>query len=482
LHDLDRLHQDISNRQRIRLILGTALADVISAPGHRQLRHPDLIADMSRALRCDDERSLRRERILLNVFTDTSSDGSVSLRSVECIDGHHRLVAGLGCGMWRTVADLPPDILDVLVNGWRAHAQGPEPRWIPLEVAERSALPRDRWIVVPPNWGPKGPTAQVPGDISSLDPIFAVADRGVPLRELAASLSSAAEGRTLCVDIGGTRIKWAVLRTPLTLDQLQGATVETMRSLGWLNAGLADLLGSESHSGISAAQSHLPHCEAVCVAICSKIEESGELGGQLVQRFGVPKDLAARMEQTCHKPVRLFNDGVSWAAGALHHARLAGADVALPALAITLGTGVGIAMILGDGAIRPYEMAAPLRGQRMAEAAGWEALRHPWDVHQILGRPFFDWVAAARSHWSYTTVRRQFSARVAALILDLEAEVSPPATVIVGGGNAEYVSVRELGSKTGLAILPCRRPELQIDPDLISLIGCLSLQERARPP
>ena len=44
------------------------------------------------------------------------------------------------------------------------------------------------------------------------------------------------------------------------------------------------------------------------------------------------------------------------------------------------------------------------------------------------------------------------------------------------------VSVRELGIKTGLAILPCRRPELQIDPDLISLIGCLSLQERARTP
>ena len=52
------------------------------------------------------------------------------------------------------------------------------------EVAERSALPRDRWTVVPPDWGPKGPTAQVPGDISSLDPVFAAADRGVPLRVL----------------------------------------------------------------------------------------------------------------------------------------------------------------------------------------------------------------------------------------------------------------------------------------------------------
>ena len=187
MHDLDRLHQDISNRQRIQLILGTALADVICAPGHRRLRQPDAIADMSRALRCGDEQSLRRERILLNVFTDTASDGSVSLRSVECIDGHHRLVAGLGSGVWQTVADLPSDILDVLVNGWRAHAQGPEPRWIPLEVAERSGLPRDRWTVVPPDWGPKGPTAQVPGDISSLDPVFAAADRGVPLRELAAS-------------------------------------------------------------------------------------------------------------------------------------------------------------------------------------------------------------------------------------------------------------------------------------------------------
>jgi predicted NBD/HSP70 family sugar kinase len=373
------------------------------------------------------------------------------------------------------VADLPSDILDVLVNGWRAHAQGPEPRWIPLGVARRSALPRDRWTVVPPNPDAKGPTAQVPGDISSLDPIFAAADRGVPLRELVASLPSAAEARTLCIDIGGTRIKWAVLRTPVTLDQLQGATVETMRSLGWLNAGLADLLGSESHSGISAARSHLPHCETVCVAICSEIDQSGELGGYLVQRFGVPKDLAARMERTCHKPVRLFNDAVSWAAGALHHARLAGADVALPALAITLGTGVGIAMISGDDAIRPYELTAPFRGQRVAEAAGREALRDPQDVHEILGKPFFDWVAAARSQWSYATIRRQFSARVAALILDLEAVFPPPATVIVGGGNAEYVSVRELGSQTGLAILPYRRPELQIDPDLISLIGCLNV-------
>ncbi|MBI1188854.1 MAG: hypothetical protein GC206_16230 [Alphaproteobacteria bacterium] len=177
------LHTPITNAQRIALIARYPLARVLSAPGHRTLRNPAAVDALADALRAGRLQPFLAEPILLGLFT-MQEEGAVRLRAVECIDGHHRLLAGLKSGVWRVIRDIPEGAVDTRVNGWRADGEEAEPRWIPLEVAQRSTLPRDAWSVVPPQWGAKGPTAMIPGAVCGLDPVFAEQDRSVPLSDL----------------------------------------------------------------------------------------------------------------------------------------------------------------------------------------------------------------------------------------------------------------------------------------------------------
>ena len=130
----------------------------------------------------DDLAEILQEKILIGIFT-TDVSGEVELLSVECLDGNHRLVAGLASGRWRTLSDIPSDAIDTRVNGWRADGGASERRWIPREVAERSELdPADYKDV--DHLDARGETVSIPGEISSLDPRFAEADRGITIGEM----------------------------------------------------------------------------------------------------------------------------------------------------------------------------------------------------------------------------------------------------------------------------------------------------------
>ncbi len=180
---LDRLHEDIRTAERLELIRDFRVREIVSAPGHRELRNPAAVIEIARLISRGDLEEVLREPILLGLFTGVQSS-VVILRSVECLDGNHRLLGGLLSDVWRTVGDIPSDSVDVRVNGWPAGSFCCEGRWIPLEVGEASAIPRSEWFEVPEEWGAKGPTAQISGAISSLDAVFQESDRGVPLAEL----------------------------------------------------------------------------------------------------------------------------------------------------------------------------------------------------------------------------------------------------------------------------------------------------------
>jgi len=62
-----------------------------------------------------------------------------------------------------------------------------------------------------------------------------------------------------------------------------------------------------------------------------------------------------------------------------------------------------------------------------------------------------------------------------ALLKDIGNAYFQPKTVFIGGGNAEYASAREVRRRTGLSVVPLRANELEISPDLVSLLGCLRL-------
>lgn len=184
--DCSELHTAISNARRIAIVRDAPLAEVLSAPGHRTLRNPAAVAAIAEEMRAGRWRDPPGEPILIGIFTRVADDGAVTLRALECLDGHHRMLAGLKAGVWRTIGDIPANALDTRVNGWRADGTETEPRWIPLAVAQRSRLPASAWREVPPEWGAKGPTAMIPGDVCGADDVFAASDRSLTFAELLA--------------------------------------------------------------------------------------------------------------------------------------------------------------------------------------------------------------------------------------------------------------------------------------------------------
>lgn len=178
------LHQNISNTQRIDVIRDVNIADVMSAPGHQYLRDPNKVLQLAEHIAKTGGQGFEVEPIVINVFTNTAQDGSVVVRSVEVMDGNHRFAAGLLSGKWQKISDIPPEYLKIKVNGWTAGGGFSEPRWIPLDVAQKSNLPRQSWFEVPQSWGAKGPTAQIPGDIASVDSVIPLEYRGVQMNQV----------------------------------------------------------------------------------------------------------------------------------------------------------------------------------------------------------------------------------------------------------------------------------------------------------
>jgi hypothetical protein len=68
--------------------------------------------------------------------------------------------------------------LEELERIHRSQSQWFQHKWlkttplIPFHIAETSEIPRDQWRLIPPEWGAKGPTAAIFGDIASTSTQF----------------------------------------------------------------------------------------------------------------------------------------------------------------------------------------------------------------------------------------------------------------------------------------------------------------------
>jgi len=90
---MQRLHENISNAERIDLIRDYPLAEIYSAPGHKQLRCPGNIVEIKKHIN-SGKTLLDKLPIVLNIYTHVD-DGKVHISNIECIDGNHRLAAFL---------------------------------------------------------------------------------------------------------------------------------------------------------------------------------------------------------------------------------------------------------------------------------------------------------------------------------------------------------------------------------------------------
>ena len=280
--------------------------------------------------------------------------------------------------------------------------------------------------------------------------------------------------KTLCIDIGATRIKAAIIDRNFQISDLNGDSLVTMRSLGWLNKNLGTLLLKENWAGLSSKAS-ITSYDDVAIGLCSKVGKDGSVQGRLAEAH-VPKDLQECLSRSIgNKPVKIINDAEAWLRGAIKFSLTMGKTIHYPCLALTFGTGVGYAWADSANKVESCEFGV-FPWKRLKKAAGFGVFQtgHQWPVHAIMGKSFFDWVEKNNPDWSYYNTRDEFTMRFVALIKDIADEKKKPETIIIGGGNAEYVSVRQSKSDlTNTDIVCIRRPEISINPDYIPLLGLL---------
>lgn len=228
--DIGRLHQNISNADRINIIRRVPVSEILSAPGHRQLRSPSAVTSMAKAIEQagDGGRAFVRgkEKIVLNVFTKvvTSEDGAtqkVVIRGIEVMDGNHRLAAGVlaklgetqdnlaaglrakrhGRSVWQTIGDIPEEALEIRVNGDLPLGAGRPSRWIPVKIFEDASCTgpcaelkggrRGTFRIITDDRG--GRAAEVSGSLSSLDPTIPSKFRGVTMFDVLKTSLNAGE-------------------------------------------------------------------------------------------------------------------------------------------------------------------------------------------------------------------------------------------------------------------------------------------------
>jgi hypothetical protein len=285
--------------------------------------------------------------------------------------------------------------------------------------------------------------------------------------------------QTLCIDIGGTRIKSAVLPKTPSLDQLKAAESMSVRTLGWLNHSLPNLLKTDSWAGLADYYNRRKICyDHISISVPGPVDNQGcFLRDDLTSGAArCPKRLRDALEQASGKSVTIINDAHAWMLGFLRYADLIGESLTYPILSIAFGTGIGASVATESRTIYNIEISA-------LESAIWRNLRksaqrdftHSWDVHGIIGRPFFEWVEKSHPEWDYPTIRGHFSSRVLAacedLVLVLDQRFGKSGTLVLAGGNAEFASVSKLEKSLACRVVPLTERQAQLPPDLISLLG-----------
>jgi hypothetical protein len=268
----------------------------------------------------------------------------------------------------------------------------------------------------------------------------------------------------LCVDVGATRIKAAVINNNLSSRELATCRVYQQRTLGWLNETLPKIL-SGHWASLDKRMPEKFDCAAIAVP------------GRIVNNQFERTDLTVP-KGNCE--VKIINDAEAWLRGSLQYLRLRSQEIYYPYISLALGTGVGLAGATIANRVESIEISQlPNRFSNLAIAAGRE-INASWHVHGIIGKKFFEWADEKhKSDWSYDRVRSEFTERLWAFLEDLQVllpqQYRGTKTYVFGGGHSEYVQRDVLENKRIGKIITLNNYTLDVNPDLISLLGLMSL-------
>ncbi len=286
----------------------------------------------------------------------------------------------------------------------------------------------------------------------------------------------------LCIDIGGTRIKASILKDDIDLQSLKNTKVEVIRSLGWLNSSLPEIISKQHPAGLLRKSSALSQYDSVSLSVPLKVIDNGaEVKGYYTDKFGVPRNLKKAFEDVCGCEVVIKNDSACWLSGALNYSRLCPMNIEFPCLFIALGTGVGITFSEHMPAVHGIDLSSIGFYFLNLSKISKRLVDQGWQVHGCLGEKYFNWVESEHREWTYYNIQEDYTKRVTAFLKDIKAVKSINynniKTILIGGGNAEYINSTLLKEKIQKHIYMFTAGSLQINPDLIPLLGQIKLSQ-----
>lgn len=284
----------------------------------------------------------------------------------------------------------------------------------------------------------------------------------------------------LCIDIGGTRIKAALFEdSPMLLD-LKKTKVRTMESLGWLNSSLPQIISQDHAAGLISQNKIFRNYDVIAIGVPFKVTNEGKkVDGYYINKRGVPENLLQEFENFANCKVIITNDSIAWMYGALSYYKLCSKVIEFPCLAVILGTGVGLSYSGVHQDIRSIEASEQRYYFSNLSLASNEEIYGGAEIHQVLGERFFR--ELKDKNWTYLKIQSEYTKRLSALFDDIEDanlfNFKKVRSVIIGGGHLRYLCLSTLRKNLNKSLYVLSKKAIQINPDLVPLLGLASLTE-----
>lgn len=147
----------------------------------------------------------------------------------------------------------------------------------------------------------------------------------------------------LSIDVGGTRIKATVIPDQINLVTLQSINVEEIRSWGWLNCNLPQIVDPHCWASFTYDKFKLSTFDAIAIDGPWKVN-ANRVFGHYIDDLNIPCDLSSKLLEYTNKPVtNSLNDAVAWLKGMITYYKLNLEEIKFPVVAVILGTGTGLA-------------------------------------------------------------------------------------------------------------------------------------------
>ena len=290
----------------------------------------------------------------------------------------------------------------------------------------------------------------------------------------------------LCIDIGGTRIKAAILKNDLTLKELENTNVKTMETLGWLNSSLPQIIAKDHFASLVNIDECLKNYDIVAIGVPFKVNnKEKKVEGYYINENGVPGNLMQAFKDRTNCEVLITNDSMAWLYGALNYYKLLSKEIKFPCLTVTLGTGVGLAYADSYSDIKGIEASEQKYVFSHLSNSSNENVYRGAEIHKVLGEKFFRDVKDSHQRWTYLKIQNQYTERLISLFKDFEEtnlfNYEKIKSIIIGGGYLKYVCLSSLKSSLNKSIYMLSENYIQINPDLIPLFGLVQLINQQPP-